>query len=172
MNFWCIFNIPKCYKMIRKCKMSSSSCWSGKIIFFKCYSGTEYELTLTYCTNFLTTNTNVSLLVVDSITTFYWSDMIDREQPIRMETYLRRKVQELRNLVDEHKFVAIYTRPTEFGSFSPTKDDLIDYKIHLKQVPSQPDQPASRVAYNYFSNRQMTRKFFINEFGIQWLSSK
>lgn len=144
-----------------------------KILFFKCYSGNEYELTLLYCNNFLTTNINVSLLAVDAISTFYWSDLSDRQPPIRMDTYLRRKVQELRHLVDEHKLVAIYTRSMEFGSFTAAKDDFIDYKIHLKHSYDQPDQPVARVAYNYCAaGNQMSRKFSINEFGIQWQSSK
>lgn len=149
-----------------------------KIQFFKCYSSKEYELTLFYCTNVLMTNTNVSLLVVDSISTFYWNDVGDREPPIRMETYLRRKVQELRNLVDEFKLVAIYTRPMEFGNFTTAKDDLIDYKVHLKYTKDQsdqsngPDQSVAREAHNYYSDKQLTRKFVINNHGIEWLSSK
>lgn len=145
-----------------------------KIQFFKCYSGKEYELTMLYCTNVLMTNTNVSLLVVDSISTFYWSDLNDRDPPIRMETYLRRKVQELRNLVDEFKLVAIYTRPKEFGNFTTAKDDLIDYKIHLKCTNEQlSEQSVAREAHSYYAdNKQLTRKFVINNHGIEWLSSK
>lgn len=146
-----------------------------KIQFFKCYSGKEYELTLLYCINVLMTNTNVSLLVVDSISTFYWSDLSEREQPIRMETYLRRKVQEIRNLVDEYKLVAIYTRPQEFGNFTSAKDDLIDYKIHLKYTNDQSDrtdQSVTREAHNYFFGKQLSRKFVINNHGIEWQSSK
>lgn len=146
------------------------------IQFFKCYSAKEYELTLLYCTNVLTTNKKVSLLVVDSISTFYWSELGDREPPIRMDTYLRRKVQELRNLVDEFKLVAIYTRPMEFGNFTTAKDDLIDYKIQLKYVKDPFDQPepserVARVAYNYYSDKKLSRKFVINDHGIEWLSS-
>lgn len=146
------------------------------IQIFKCYTAKEYELSLLYCTNALMTNRNVSLLVVDSISTFYWTELGDREPPIRMDTYLRRKVQELRNLVDEFKLVAIYTRPTEFGNFTTAKDDLIDYKIHLKYVKDpmdQPDQgePVARVAHNYHADRKLSRKFVINDHGIEWLSS-
>lgn len=142
-----------------------------KIQFFKCYSGKEYELTLLYCTNFLTANTDVSLLVVDAISTFYWSDLGDREPPMRMETYFRRNVKELRQMADEFKLVVIYTRPTEFGNFTPAKDDIIDYKIHLK---CSKDQPAvTKVAHNYCAdNKQLSRKYTINSFGIEWLSSK
>lgn len=137
-----------------------------RITFFKCYSGNEYDLTLLYITNFLTTNTKASLLVVDSIATFYWSDMLDREQPIRMETYLRKKVLELHNLVNEFKIVAIYTRPADFGTNTPSQDELINYKIQLKQLPN-----GLREANNFFSNQQSKRRFLINDFGITWLSS-
>lgn len=141
-----------------------------KILFFKCYTGSEYELTVVYCYNFLTTNINVSLLVVDAISTFYWSDL--GEPLIRMDTYLRRRVRALRHLADEHKLVAIFTRSMEFGGFTPAKDDLIDYKIHLTQTKDQSDGSATRTAYSYCADRQMSRKFTINEFGIQWQSSK
>lgn len=141
-----------------------------KIQFFKCYSGKEYELTLLYCINFLTTNVNCSLIVVDAISTFYWSDSSDREPPVRMDTYLRRKVQELRKLVDEFKLVAIYTRPMEFGNFTPAKEELIDYKIHLKHT----NEEGIREAINYYSEKRSSRKFIINNEhrGIEWKTSK
>lgn len=148
-----------------------------RIQFFKCYSAKEYELTLLYCKNeILMTNKDVSLLVVDSIATFYWSELGDRDTPIRMDTYLRRKVQEIRNLVDEFKLVAIFTRPAEFGNFSPAKDDLIDYKIHLKYIKDPSDQAnrtgtVTREAHNYYCNKKLSRKFIINNHGIEWLSS-
>lgn len=139
-----------------------------RISFFKCYSIIEYELTLLYCTNHLTTNTHISLMVVDSIATFYWSDFSD-QQPIRMETYLRRRVQELRNLTNEFKIVAIYTRPMEFGSnITSANQPQIDYKIQLTHTKTPTE---FRVARNYYSNQQSARRFSINSFGIQWMSS-
>lgn len=139
-----------------------------KIEFFKCYSGTEYELTLLYCTNLLTTNTNISLIVVDSIATFYWSDFSD-QQPIRMDTYLKRRVQELHKLTDEFKVVAIYTRPAEFGnSTTPPNCQQIEYKIQLKHIKMPTEL---REARNFYSNQQSSRQFTINEFGIEWMSS-
>lgn len=137
-----------------------------KIMFFKCYSGAELDLTLLYCTNHLTANPQISLVVVDSIATFYWSEL--SEPPIRMETYLRKKVKELRRLIDECKIVAIYTRPAEFGSPTTTYDELVDYKIHLKQTKSSKE---CREARNFYSSQQCSRRFFINGFGIQWISS-
>lgn len=142
-----------------------------KIQIFKCYSAEEYQLTLLDWKNVLMTNKDISLLVVDSLTTFYWSELGDREQGIRMDTYLRRKVQELRNLVDEFKLVAIYTRPMEFGNFSPAKDDLIDYKIHLKSNRSDETDVVAREALNYYADKKLSRKFVINDHGIEWLSS-
>lgn len=143
-----------------------------KIQFFKCYSANEYELTLQYCKNeILITNKDVSLLVIDSISTFYWC-----EPPIRMDTYLRQKVQELRNLVDEFKLVVIYTRPRDFGNFSPAKDDLINYKIYLKNIKDSSNQAnqtetVTREAHNYYTDKKLSRKFVINQHGIEWLSS-
>lgn len=139
-----------------------------KITFFKCYSGTEYDLTLLYCTNHLTKNTSFSLIVVDSIATFYWSEFSD-EKPIRMDTYLRQRVQELRKLTDEFKVVAIYTRPSEFGSNpTVTGEQHADYKIQLKHNKTSKEL---REAHNYYSNGHLSRRFSINNFGIQWMSS-
>ncbi|XP_055316418.1 DNA repair protein XRCC2 [Sitodiplosis mosellana] len=139
-----------------------------RITFFKCFSGTEYKLILLYCTNHLTANASISLLVVDSIATFYWSEFTD-EKPIRMDMYLQQRVQELRQLTNEFKVVATYTRPAEFGSTSTvTSEQHADYKIQLKHTKT-PKQ--WREARNYYSNQQSSRPFSINSFGIQWLSS-
>lgn len=139
-----------------------------KISLIKCYSGEEYDLTIHHCRDKLTINKMVSLLAIDSITTFYWSDL-SLEKPIRMETYLRRRVQELRHLFSDSKIVTIYTRPTEFGDNILKADGLVDYKIFLKFTKSPTEQ---REAHNYFSNQQSSRRFAINNFGIEWISSR
>lgn len=137
-----------------------------KIMFFKCYTGDELDLTLLYCTNHLTANSNVSLIAVDSIATFYWSVL--SEQPIRMETYFRKKLNELRKITDEYKVVAIYTRPADFGNTTPICDEKINYKIHLKHTKGPKE---SREARNYYSNKQCSRRYLMNDFGIEWISS-
>lgn len=139
-----------------------------KMLLFKCYSATDYELTLLFCTNHLTTNSSVSMIVIDSISTFYWSEFSD-EHKIRMDTYLRRRIKELQKLTDEFKIVAIYTRPTEFNTnILTTYEQLIDYKIQLKHSRTANEV---REAVNFYSNQQFTRRFSINKFGIKWLSS-
>lgn len=139
-----------------------------KITFFKCYSGTEYQLALLSCTNFLTRNVSVSLMVVDSIVTFYWSDFSD-EKPIRMDTYVKQRVQELRQITNQFKLVAVYTRPAEFGSNSTLTDGQNpNYKIQLKHTKTPSE---IREAHSYHKNQQMCRRFSINGFGIQWMSS-
>lgn len=139
-----------------------------KITISKCYSATDYKLMLLYCTNHLTANANISLIVVDSIATFYWSEFSD-EKPIRMETYLQQRVRELRQLVNEFNVVAVYTRPDEFGSnLTKTSDQHANYKIQLKHTTTPRE---SREARCFHSNEQSSRKFSINNFGIQWMSS-
>lgn len=139
-----------------------------KITFFKCYSATEYRLVLLYCKNHLTMNSNISLIVVDSIATFYWNEFCD-ERPIRMDTYLRQRLQEIRQLTDEFKVVAIYTRPAEFGNISIlTNEQYADYKIQLKHINAPIE---SREAKIFYANQQLSRRFSINDFGVQWMST-
>lgn len=139
-----------------------------KILLFKCYSATDYELTLLYCTNHLTTNSNVSMIAVDSISTFYWSEFSD-DHKIRMDTYLRRRIQELQKLTEEFKIVAMYTRPAEFSTSAlVTFEQLLNYKIQLKHSRAGNEV---REAVNFYANQQFSRRFTINTFGIKWLSS-
>lgn len=138
-----------------------------KIVFFKCYSGVEFDLTLVYCSSYLTTHSDIGLMVIDSIANFYWSDLED-QQLVRMETYFQRYLQELRKITDESKIVMMYTRPAKFGNSDAKHDEKINYKIQLKHFTHLREM---REASNYYCNRQSSRRFIINDFGIQWLSS-
>lgn len=139
-----------------------------KMLLFKCYSGEEYEQVLQQCADLLTMNSDISLIAIDGISTFYWSDF-DTEDRISMDEYLKTKVLDLRLLVAKHKLVAIYARPTEFGTWTSAEDRYIDYKIHLE---CQRRPVITRKAQNFFSKNSITRTFVINKYGVEWQKTK
>lgn len=137
-----------------------------RIIFFKCYTSIDFELVLLNCADILFGNRNISLLAIDSIATFYWCDMSNRQQPIRMETYLKQLQQKLRKFVNDYGIVAIYTKPNNFGYSNMSRDEPIEYKIKLQELANKMN------AQSFFENQQMTRNYIINNFGIEWISSQ
>lgn len=139
-----------------------------KIKLYFCYSLEEYEMSLLHCKGLITIDKKVSLLVVDSISSYYYFETSD-EIPISFDTYAQRKAYELKNLANEFKLVVIYTRLTQFSTFSPLKDDRIDYKIHLTCTKKRQSEQVTRQANNYYSDQKMSNEFDINdEFAIQW----
>lgn len=139
-----------------------------KITFFKCYNSNDYELILNNCVDILTASTQVSLIAIDSIATFYWADMSERGKPIRMETYLRFSLKKLRKLCDEYSVLFVYTRPSDFGTISLSQDKEIDCKIQLNNNSGSKDLREARCYYDY---QTTSRCYAINDFGIQWISS-
>lgn len=138
-----------------------------RIVFFKCYDGDQLNLILTACRSILQANDKVGLIAIDSLTTFYWSDMAKCKKPIRMDTYLRNRLRDWKKVNDDFGTVLIYTKPSEFGSIS-TSQELGSYKIHLTRIKGE---SVFREARCYNPTRLISRCYAINDFGVQWMSS-
>lgn len=146
------------------------------IQLFRCYNGDELEMILLKIPDLLTANTKISVLAIDAISDFYWTDLVSTK-PIRMDTYLRQLLKRFRKIIDEHGVVLIYTRPSYFVSGSKQGDvsrmtDVglkIDYRIELVNRSNYEFLDAN-IAYGEQQN--FSRSFAVNDYGIEWISSR
>lgn len=131
----------------------------------KCYNGSEFESALRKTKDLLWSNSKISLVAIDSIETFYWSES-SKQQMIRIGTYLKHKLTDLKKLCDDYRIVMIYTRTSYFGGKSQFNE--ISYRIELREKTTNSFEAT---IFNQNESNNGSRCYQINEFGIQWLSS-
>lgn len=59
----------------------------------------------------MTVNKKISLVAVDTISAFYWEDVVKLNGLRKKDLYLKIMMQKLENAVKEHKIVTIIVRP-------------------------------------------------------------
>lgn len=100
------------------------------------YDAMQFYTTIHNLENVLIKHSNISLILFDTLTAFYWSEQ--GFKITKMDIYLRNLLRMIQNVSKEYKVILIYTRPGYFSSSKDT-DNLktsqvmegISYKVHL-----------------------------------------
>lgn len=131
---------------------------------FTCYTSDVFDAVLAMSVDeLLTTRTRISLVAIDSISTFYWSETTK----IRMDTYFRQKLQILRTINNKFRTVLVYTKPAKFGAKAT---ENVDYCIELAEKGDGVYFQANCCS-NDPEKSATSRCYLINDFGVQWMRS-
>lgn len=143
------------------------------IYILNIYEPTQFYTSIQNMENILMKNANISLLVFDTITAFYWSEQ--NFKVTKMDTYLKNILYLIKKTVKDYKVIVLYTRPKYFSSSKESIENLdpcskdsseeqINYRIQIVYTDS---------GYNYITvrtyNKQFQLKFDLTNDGIVWL---
>lgn len=81
------------------------------------YDATQFYTTIHNLDNILANHQNISLLIFDTLTAFYWSEQ--GFKITKMDLYIKNLLRMIQKVSKEYKVILIYTRP---GYFSSSKD--------------------------------------------------
>lgn len=90
----------------------------------------------------------IAMVIVDTISAFYWSDRLNGKSVFKMDSYLKKTLGTLQALTKEYKPVIVYTKPSYFVSKSSLSDEgvecsqeigieKINYKLIIKKNSEQ-----------------------------------
>lgn len=141
-----------------------------------CYTRDDLDMAISSLESMFLQNTQISMLVLDSITTFYWQDGTGRLPSISQHT--KELLDRLRKVTDTHGAVMAYTKPSYFRSKNSTDsgDDetgAFDYQFELKldldgdTVANDPPKFVSKLRIVKM-DEEAYRKYTISAFGFQW----
>lgn len=116
------------------------------LIYFKCTDSNEFAITLLSLDQCLINNSDVSFVVIDSISAFYWYDRVYKADSWqRMESYLNNLFQNFISIIKKHYLVCICTRQDLFKK-RKDKEDSEGASNILHHESSKIDES---VAYEY-----------------------
>lgn len=105
------------------------------------YDTTQLYTTIHNLDNILTNHHNLSLIIFDNLTAFYWSEQ--GHKITKMDLYIKNLLKMIQKVTKEHKVILIYTKPRHFNSNkdSGNPNDIqitegINYKVQLLESNS------------------------------------
>lgn len=137
------------------------------LFIFNCNSSTELSVTIISLENLLLGNTNISLILLDSISAYYWQDSLGAHKTKRMDLYCNDIRKQLSKYLSDFGIVIMYTRPTYFQSKVRTTEECnITHYIHFEQLLKGEQNVFS--AKISMSDSAFSRLYTIKESGFYW----
>lgn len=108
----------------------------SNFFLFEIYDATQFYTTIYSLDNIFTKHSNISLLLFDTVTAFYWSEQ--GFKITKMDVYLNNLLGIIQKVTKEYKVILVYTRPAYFSSSKDTADfetseitDGVNFKVKL-----------------------------------------
>lgn len=147
-----------------------------RILFVKCYSADDFEMSLLDLREMLTANVRYSLFVIDAIGSFYWTQTSAAGQvPMRMDTYAQHLVTRITKITGECGVLFVYTKLSTVASQN-TKPIPVSYRIDLiaNKIGTSATAEDNTAVPDYsanvtFDNNSNTYAYSIDGCGINWL---
>ncbi|XP_052757725.1 DNA repair protein XRCC2-like [Galleria mellonella] len=101
------------------------------------YDATQFYTTMYNLENIFTEHSDISLIIFDTLTAFYWSEQ--GFKITKMDMYLKNVLKVIQEVMKDYKITVIYTRPEYFNSSKDTNLETcvnsntegLDYRIQL-----------------------------------------
>lgn len=137
------------------------------LIIFKCNSSIELSVAIISLENLLLHNTNISLILLDSISAYYWQDSLSINKTKRMDLYASEIRKQLNKYLSDFGIVIMYTRPDYFQSkIRSTEECNVTHYIHFEQILKGEQMFFS--AKISTPDSTVSRLYIINESGFHW----
>ncbi|GLG92951.1 Uncharacterized protein GBIM_00476 [Gryllus bimaculatus] len=136
-----------------------------------CYDGVQLLITFHGLENILSCNRNISLLVLDSVSAFYWQNTLNNNGIRKMDLYLKKILISLQKHIHEFKVSVIYTKPLYFQSKVHNDSNVIGkYGKISRQIKLQKVLNSVNLFYAHIcdnSNRKVL-SYEIGNDGFHW----
>ncbi|XP_068628437.1 DNA repair protein XRCC2 [Battus philenor] len=111
-----------------------------KLFYIEIFDITEFNITIQHLENVLLKNSNISLIIFDSLTAFYWSEQ--NFKICKMDLYIKSLLNVIQKVTKDYKTTILFTRPEYFCSTKEATEkcgpcwdfhtfDQINYKIYV-----------------------------------------
>lgn len=146
----------------------------SNLIILNCYDSLQLFVTFHSLSNILSCNANTSLIIVDSLSAYYWQDAAVGGVR-KMDLYLKKTLKALQSCIEEYKVTTVYTKQTNFQSKVSFTDDCtatpglgnITYKIQLNRLESKETDLFSAEVSTPVS--KYIHQYTISDEGVLWV---
>ncbi|XP_063241490.1 DNA repair protein XRCC2 [Bacillus rossius redtenbacheri] len=142
------------------------------LIVLNCYDSMQMLVNFHSLGKILTANPNVSLVVLDSATAYYWQDVMAGGVK-KMDLYLKNILGAMHKCIQEFKVVVMYTKQSYFQSkFSEGAAELgknVSYRISLQNMDAKDTSSNMFYANIAGPTGNKMQKYVIDGDGLRWI---
>lgn len=147
----------------------------ANLIVLNCYDSMQLFVTFYSLENILSNNANTSLIIIDSISAYYWQDAAVGGFR-KMDLYLKKLLKALQSCIKEYRVTVMYTKQTHFHSnVNFTEDSTathglgnVTYKIQLNKVEGKETEDLF-LAEVSTSVTKCVHQYTISDDGLLWV---
>lgn len=147
----------------------------ANLTILNCYDRVQLLVTFHSLGNILSSNTDISLIVLDSISAYYWQDVVISGKH-KMDFYLKKTLKTLQTCVKDYKIVTIFTKQAYFhskigfASDSSSKQTIgsITHRVTLNRLESSESEGPCFAEVTTLNSKQIV-PYQISAEGIIWL---
>lgn len=135
-----------------------------KLFLVELFDATEFYVTLQNLENTLHKNCNISFVIFDTLTAFYWSEQCYKI--CKMELYIKTLLKTIRKITKDYKTTVLYTRPGYFHSSKEIErltPEEINYRIEITHISNATFEVEVRT-----NEKQVKQHFNVCDGYIQW----
>lgn len=147
-----------------------------KILFMEIFDSTQLYITIQNIENVLAKHSNISVVIIDTLTAFYWSEQ--NLKIMKMDLNLKMLLKSIHKVTKDFKVTILYTRPEYFCSTKEVMTNLepcselqsseqLNYRIQIKHIG---DVTYDVIVRTY--NKQINRQFILCDGFITWFEIK
>lgn len=143
------------------------------IYIFNIYDTTQFYVTIQNLENLLSNNSNISLVVFDTLTAFYWCEQSFKIT--KMDLYIKKILNVIWKIVKDYNVTVMYTRSEHFSSSKElienlemcgeqSKEAILNYRIQITYNENGTHHVNIRT-----HDKQFRKEFLLKEDEICWL---
>lgn len=166
---YCIPDMVSKSEIINKIVITSLS----RLTIFNIYDSEALYTTFRVVERLLCTNINISLLVLDSISSFYWQDRLG-DGVKKMDTYISHVLNTLHRYIHPFQITLFFTRPSYFQTKNIIPRSLsLEFQLHkvntsIELMKRPAEQSSTNVARVRTASTIFIKCYSIKSLGFAW----
>jgi DNA-repair protein XRCC2 len=148
----------------------------ANLIVLNCYDSMQMFITFHSLENILSSNATTSLIIIDSISAYYWQDAAVGGVR-KMDLYLKKTLKSLQSCIEEYKVTIIYTKQTHFQSnVNFTEDSTgtpqlgsVTHKIQLNRMEGKETEDVFLAEVSMPVTKNI-HQYTISDEGLLWVN--
>lgn len=125
----------------------------------------QFYATLQNLESIISNHGNMSLLIIDTLTAYYWSEQ--NMKIVKMNVYVSNILKLIQKVTKQFQIVVMYTKPVYFNTNMENNHDLLSYRIDLNVVNSKDDLIYEATCFRNDFKYKKYFKFCNNT--VQWM---
>jgi DNA-repair protein XRCC2 len=147
----------------------------SNLIVLNCYDSQQFFVTFHSLENILSSNAITSLIIIDSISAYYWQDAAAGGVR-KMDLYLKKTLKALQTCVEEYKVIIMYTKQAHFQSKVSFTEVCaatpglgnVTYKIQLNRVEGKDTEDMFFAEVSTIATKHV-HQYSISKEGLLWV---